>query len=109
MENEKLEQAKEILEDELVCQAGTDYCKNKCNEKCSQMVALETIMQELRRLQRENRNLKVGRDGGLDKDKKCCFYEDGNTGKCLGYSYFNNDEPCIYCQTCDAISIKEDD
>lgn len=33
----------------------------------------------------------------------------GHTGKCLGYSFFNDDEPCIYCQTCDAIDIKEDD
>ena len=56
----------------------------------------------------ENRKLKVGINNGLDKEKKGCFYEDGHTGKCLGYSFFNDDEPCIYCQTCDAINIKED-
>lgn len=64
---------------------------------------------ELKKLQKENRQLKVGLNGGLDKDKRECFYEDGHTGKCLRYSFFNNDEPCIYCQTCEAINIKEED
>lgn len=63
---------------------------------------------ELKKLQNENRKLKVGLNNGLDKEKKSCFYEDGHTGKCLGYSFFNDDEPCIYCQTCEAINIKED-
>lgn len=69
-------------------------------------VSLKT---EIKQLKRENRKLKVGINNGLDKEKKGCFYEDGHTGKCLGYSFFNDDEPCIYCQTCDAINIKEDD
>ena len=64
---------------------------------------------EIKQLKRENRKLKVGINNGLDKEKKSCFYEDGHTGKCLGYSFFNDDEPCIYCQTCDAINVKEDD
>lgn len=59
---------------------------------------------------------KVGRKGGqsmtkegLDKNKKSCFYEDGHTGKCLGYSTYNDDEPCNYCKSCDALSINEED
>lgn len=68
----------------------------------------KTALNLINRLQNENRQLKVGLNG-LDKEKKGCFYEDGHTGKCLGYSFFNDDKPCIYCQTCDAISIKESD
>lgn len=75
-------------------------------------IALKLINEqetEIKQLKRENRELKVGINNGLDKEKKGCFYEDGHTGKCLGYSFFNDDEPCVYCQTCDAINIKEDD
>lgn len=83
-----------------------EYTKNKgILEYVKENVKLKT---ELKKLQKENRKLKVGINNGLDKDKKSCFYEDGHTGKCLGYSFFNDDEPCIYCQTCDAINIKED-
>lgn len=46
---------------------------------------------------------------GLNKDKQHCFNEDGNTGKCLGYGAFNDDEPCEYCKTCERLSIKETD
>lgn len=70
---------------------------------------LKNIKEYIEQLEKENRTLKIGMNNGLDKEKKDCFYEDGHTGKCLGYSFFNNDEPCIYCQTCDAISIKEDE
>lgn len=45
----------------------------------------------------------------LDREKKTCFYEDGHTGKCLGYSTYNDDEPCDYCKKCDAINVKESD
>ena len=45
----------------------------------------------------------------LDREKKTCFYEDGHTGKCLGYSTYNDDEPCYYCKKCDAINVKESD
>lgn len=46
----------------------------------------------------------------LDKDKKTCFYEDGKTGKCLGYATSeNDDEPCDYCKSCNLLSAKEED
>lgn len=44
----------------------------------------------------------------LDKDKQYCFYEDGHTGKCLGYSNFNDDEPCDYCKGCERINTEEE-
>ena len=70
---------------------------------------IKTLLQYIKQLERQNRKLKIGLNNGLDKDKKTCFYEDGHTGRCLGYSFFNNDEPCIYCKTCEALSIKEED
>lgn len=45
---------------------------------------------------------------GLDKDKQYCFYEDGHTGKCLGYSNFDDDEPCDYCKSCEKINTEEE-
>ncbi len=72
-------------------------------------IAIETLLQYIKQLERENRQLKVGLDSGLDKDKKTCFYEDGNTGKCLGQSNINDDEPCEYCKSCEVLSIKGDD
>ncbi len=67
---------------------------------------LDNIFKYIEQLETENRRLKVGINGGLDKDKKNCFYEDGHTGKCLGYG---DDEPCDYCKNCEKLSIKEDD
>ena len=60
-------------------------------------------------LEQENKNLEMVLEIELDKNKKYCFNEDGNTGKCLGYSNVNDDEPCEYCQSCEALSIKGDD
>ncbi len=65
--------------------------------------------ERIKKLEKENRKLRMALNGHLDKNKKACFIEDGHTGKCLGYSFFNDDKPCIYCQTCDAINIKEND
>lgn len=70
---------------------------------------IKAVLNYIEQLEQENRRLKVGLNNGLNKDQKNCFYEDGKTGKCLGYSFFNNDEPCIYCQTCEALSIKRGD
>lgn len=70
---------------------------------------LEKKNKIIKQLKKENRELKIGTNNGLDKNKRNCFYEDGHTGKCLGYSFFNDDEPCIYCQTCETLSIKGDD
>jgi len=44
----------------------------------------------------------------LDKEKQYCFYEDGHTGKCLGYSNFDDDEPCDYCKSCERINTEEE-
>ena len=65
----------------------------------------EIILQYIEQLEQENKVLK----GNLDRNKKPCFNEDGHTGKCLGYSNVNDDEPCEYCKTCDVINVKEDD
>ncbi len=67
-----------------------------------------SLKAEIKQLKKENQNLKIMQENGLNKEKKYCFNEDGHTGKCLGYSFFNDDEPCIYCQACDAINIKEE-
>jgi hypothetical protein len=67
-----------------------------------------SLKAKIKQLKKENQNLKIVQENGLNKEKKYCFNEDGHTGKCLGYSFFNDDEPCIYCQTCDAINIKEE-
>ncbi len=70
---------------------------------------IETLLQYLDQLELENKALKGALSNELDRDKKTCFYEDGNTGKCLGYSNVNDDEPCEYCKSCEALSIKGDD
>lgn len=44
----------------------------------------------------------------LDKNKQYCFNEDGHTGKCLGYSRFDDDEPCDYCKSCEKINTEEE-
>ena len=67
------------------------------------------LYKEIRQLEQENKALKGTLSNELDRDKKNCFYEDGNTGKCLGYSNVNDDEPCEYCESCEALSIKGDD
>lgn len=69
----------------------------------------ECDLDRIHQLEQENINLKMVLDNGLNKNKKYCFYKDGNTGKCLGYSNVNDDEPCEYCKTCEALSIKGDD
>ena len=69
-------------------------------------VSLKT---EIKQLKKENQRLKIIQENGLNKEKRHCFNEDGNTGKCLGFSYFNFDEPCEYCKSCEAINIKEND
>lgn len=44
----------------------------------------------------------------LDKNRQYCFNEDGHTGKCLGYSRFDDDEPCDYCKSCEKINTEEE-
>lgn len=68
--------------------------KDFCND-------LETLLQYIEELETANNE--------LDRDKRTCFYEDGNTGKCLGYSSINDDESCEYCKTCEALGVKGDD
>ncbi len=69
-------------------------------------VSLKT---EMKQLKKEIQRLKICQENGLNKEKKHCFNEDGHTGKCLGFSFFNLDEPCEYCKSCEAISISEED
>ncbi len=69
---------------------------------------IEILLEIIEQLEKENKILKIQLKGNLDKDKKTCFNEDGHTGKCLGYSTINDDEPCEYCKTCEALSIKEE-
>lgn len=67
------------------------------------------LKNEIKKLKKKNQNLKIKQEGCLSREKKYCFNEDGHTGKCLGYSFFNDDEPCEYCKGCEAISISEED
>lgn len=68
-----------------------------------------SLKMEIKELKKKNQNLKIKQNGCLSKEKKYCFNEDGNTGKCLGYSFFNDDEPCEYCKGCESINISEED
>ena len=61
------------------------------------------------KLEQENNNLKNALNNELDRDQKTCFYEDGHTGKCLGYSNVDDDEPCEYCKSCEALNVQGDD
>ena len=72
-------------------------------------ISKEIILQYIDQLEQENINLKIRFNNVLDKNKKYCFIADGNTEKCLGYSNINDDEPCEYCKSCEALSIKGDD
>ena len=72
-------------------------------------ISKEIILQYIEQLEQENINLKIRFNNVLDKNKKYCFIADGNTEKCLGYSNINDDEPCEYCKSCEALSIKGDD
>ncbi len=73
--------------------------------------AIEAVLNYIETLKKENETLKRVRSlyQGLNKEKKHCFIEDGYTGKCLGYSFANDDEPCEYCKSCEKISIREED
>lgn len=67
------------------------------------------ILDKNEQLETENKNLKNILNAGVNKEKQYCFNEDGNTGRCLGYSNIFDDEPCEYCKSCEKINIKEDD
>ena len=107
LSKEEIEKAKKQLDSLIKCM--------NINKKVNVILykedkqAIETFLQYVDQLEQENINLKIVLDDGLDKNKKYCFYEDGNTGKCLGYSNVDDDEPCEYCQSCEALSIKGDD
>ena len=77
-----------------------------CEECIKDKEAYKTILEYVKQLEAENKNLNMILETGLNKDKQYCFNEDGNTGKCLGYG---DDEPCEYCKTCERLSIKETD
>ena len=106
LSEEEIEKAKEIMKHWVEYEKQN---KGKINKADELIEIQETLLQHIKQLEQENRKLKIALNNGLDKDKKTCFYEDGHTGRCLGYSFFNNDEPCIYCKTCEALSIKEED
>ncbi len=96
---EEIEKAKE----DLIFFNEGDYITREMDKSAN-------ILEDyIKQLEQENKNLKMILDSGLDKNKKYCFNEDGNTGKCLGYSNVDDDEPCEYCKTCEALSIKGDD
>ena len=42
-----------------------------------------SLKAEIKQLKKENQNLKIMQENGLNKEKKYCFNEDGHTGKCL--------------------------
>ena len=119
LSKEEIEKAKEISNKFINNEMQRDKLERDC--RCGGLKigyiykhlelnsAIKTLLQYIQELERENRKFKVGIDIGLNKDKKTCFYKDGNTGKCLGYSNVNDDEPCEYCKTCEALSIKGDD
>ena len=93
----------------------------KAKEECKNLVVnlpmfllsgsedIKALLQYIQELEQENKNLKMVLDSGLNKNKKYCFNEDGNTGKCLGYSNIYDDELCEYCKSCEAINVKGDD
>ena len=101
---QEIEKAKKRIQNSLndVCFA-TLYSQEQNNE--DERILLQYIDQ----LEQENINLKIRFNNVLDKNKKYCFIADGNTEKCLGYSNINDDEPCEYCKSCEALSIKGDD
>ena len=45
-------------------------------------ISKEIILQYIDQLEQENKNLEMVLEIELDKNKKYCFNEDGNTGKC---------------------------
>lgn len=67
----------------------------------------EKIFEYIEQLEKENINLRQVSEVGLNKEKQYCFNEDGKTGLCLGYSSYNDDEPCDYCKSCEKINVKE--
>ena len=110
LSKEEIEKAKENIIKQLENTKKANECglatKGEFNEDID---AIETLLQYIDQLEQENKNLKMVLDSGLDKNKKYCFNEDGNTGKCLGYSNVDDDEPCKYCKSCEAINVKGDD
>ena len=96
LSKEEIEKAKE----DLIFFNEGDYITRQMDRSA------DVLEEYIAQLEQENKNLKTVLNNGLDKNKKYCFYEDGNTGKCLGYSNVDDDEPCEYCQSCEALSIK---
>ncbi len=87
-----------------------DNCKLKECIQCEiSWIERKIIREYIEQLETKNTKLKQIQELGLNREKQYCFNEDGHTGKCLGYSSFNNDEPCNYCKSCERLSIKEDD
>ena len=96
---EEIEKAKEDL---MFFNEG-DYITREMDKSA------DVLEEYIAQLEQENKNLRITLNNGLDRNKKSCFYEDGHTEKCLGYSNINDDEPCEYCKSCEALSIKGDD
>ena len=112
LSKEKIEEAKKFLWDidDYLTEHSTDENGNVIDEDMNEKATkINNANYYIMQLEQENKNLKKILNNGLDKNKKYCFNEDGNTGKCLGYSNINDDEPCEYCKSCEALSIKGED
>ena len=99
LSKEEIEKAKE----DLIFFNEGDYITREMDRSA------DILEEYIKQLEEENKNLKMVLENGLDRNKKYCFNEDGNTGKCLGYSNVDDDEPCKYCKSCEAINVKGDD
>ena len=112
LSKEEIENAKDILNNykflfsKNIRENADTYISNYYTKVCRD--SMEILLQYIDQLEQENINLKIVLDRGLDKNKKYCFNEDGNTGKCLGYSNVDDDEPCEYCKSCEALSIGDE-
>lgn len=65
---------------------------------------IEQLENKVKELEIEKNKLDNILKAGLNKEKQYCFNEDGNTGKCLGYGTFFDDEPCEYCKSCERLN-----
>ncbi len=109
LSKEKIEKVKKGLTEELGRTITANECGLSTNDFSESIEILEDALKYIEQLETENTKLKQIQELGLNREKQYCFNEDGHTGKCLGYSSFNNDEPCNYCKSCERLSIKEDD
>ena len=99
MNKDEIEKAKE----DLIFFNEGDYITREMDRSA------DVLEEYIKQLEQENINLKMVLDNGLNKNEKYCFYEDGKTGKCLGYSNVDDDEPCEFCKSCEALNVQGDD